>query len=58
MDTLSGGRTKRLLHGAVYKFQCTDPGAELEVGSPTIFCDGRNWNDTQSPVCSSEYMIY
>ncbi|XP_059083711.1 uncharacterized protein LOC131880986 isoform X2 [Tigriopus californicus] len=42
------GETKSQMKGAVYLFRC-EPGAML-VGSPTLFCDGRHWNDTL-PEC-------
>jgi len=44
------GTTKKMMKGALYQFNC-DEGAVLS-GSPTIFCDGKSWNDT-APTCLS-----
>merc|ERR1719225_952883 len=38
------------MKGALYQFNC-DEGSVLS-GSPTIFCDGKTWNDTL-PTCLS-----
>lgn len=42
------GETKSQMKGEVYLFRC-EPGAML-VGSPALFCDGHQWNDTV-PEC-------
>ena len=55
MQQFGYGSSQKLLKGAAYQFQCED-GASL-VGSPTVFCDGRKWNDT-APTCISKYSQY
>jgi hypothetical protein len=44
------GTTKKMMKGALYQFSC-DEGAVLS-GSPSMFCDGKSWNDTV-PSCLS-----
>ena len=48
------GTTKKMMKGALYQFNC-DEGAVLS-GSPTIFCDGKSWNDT-APTCLSKFFF-
>ena len=47
------GRSKRLMDGAVYEFQC-DENTTCE-GSSMIYCDGARWNDTK-PWCLGEFL--
>jgi hypothetical protein len=49
------GTTKKMMKGALYQFNC-DEGAVLS-GSPTIFCDGKSWNDT-APTCLSKFFVF
>ena len=51
MQQFGYGSSQKLLKGAAYQFQCED-GA-IMIGSPTVFCDGRKWNDT-APTCISK----
>ncbi|CAB4059500.1 unnamed protein product [Lepeophtheirus salmonis] len=45
INTFSNGKSKRLLSGEVYVFQCNE-GNSLLQGSRTIYCNGKKWNDT------------
>ena len=51
MKTLPNGESKRMKHGAVYKFHC-NKGSVLD-GPPTVYCDGNDWNGTK-PECLSK----
>merc|ERR1719187_802876 len=50
MGDILYGRSKRLMNGAVYEFQCDDD-TTME-GSSMVYCDGASWNDT-APGCMS-----
>lgn len=42
----------RLMNGAVHSFKCL--GGTAMKGSPVVYCDGYNWNDT-IPTCLSKF---
>ena len=50
---LDGGHmeTRRQMKGAVHTFRCL--GGTAMKGSPVVYCDGSNWNDS-IPTCLSK----
>ena len=50
------GTSKKMMKGALYQFSC-DEGAVLS-GSPSIFCDGKTWNDTLPTCLSKSFFLY